>query len=75
MERTALRHELHSNLKITVVEQFDRLRVYHPSLCVFLYLYTAIQWGPENTQSKDDLGSQEILSGLGLKGSGLGFKG
>lgn len=28
MERAALRHELHSNLKITVVELFDSLRVY-----------------------------------------------
>lgn len=77
MERTALRHELHSNLKITVVELFDRLHVYHPSLCVFLYLYTATQRGPENTlyqQSKDILGSQEILSGPGLEGAGLGFK-
>lgn len=74
MERTALRHELHSNLKIRV-ELFDRLHVYHPSLCVFLY--TDIQRGPENTryqQCKDALGSQEILSSPGLKGSGLGFK-
>lgn len=28
MERAALRHELHSNLKITVVELFDSLHVY-----------------------------------------------
>lgn len=30
MERTALKHELHSNLKITVVELFDSLHVYNP---------------------------------------------
>lgn len=42
MERAALRHELHSNLKITVVELFDTLHVYALPFPPLAFTYESI---------------------------------